>query len=143
MADTTLTAIMQRFQVVLEGHPLYLSQSRDAFSHDTVPNNLLDSSYHVRDGGIADQRPMGNYKAARIDRLVVHLARKVSFEAQDASESLQTLLNTVERYIKADGPNNDYRAELDAREVARVDETDIVIAQLTFSVDYDYNEATS
>lgn len=143
MADTTLAAIMRRFRVVLEGEPLFLRLSPDAFSIDVVPNDMLEDVYHVSDDGIARQTPMGNYRAARIDRVVVNVARKISFQAQDASEAMHDVLNTIERRIKADGPNQSYHAEVQAREVRRVPETDIILATLTFGVDYDFNEATT
>lgn len=144
MADTTLKAIIDRFEAVLEATPLFLKPTKDAFSHDRQPNTLLDNSYYLEDGGLVSSRPVGNYKAVRVDRLVVFVALKLNFQAQTQKETMTTTLLTIERYLKADGPANSYHAEIGGgRRVTRPKGKDILIGSLALTVDYDVNESTS
>lgn len=144
MADTTLAAILARFAAVLEASPLSLTATKDAFSHDRQANTLLTNSYYLEDGGMLSSRPMGNYRAARIDRVVIYVAAKLNFDAEAVKRTMETTLLSAERYIKADGPGHDYHAEIaSGRRVTRPKSGDFLIGSIPLTVDYDINESTS
>ena len=143
MADITLTTILGRFQAVLEGPPFFYLPARDAFSHDRQPNSVLDQSYWLEDAGHQQTRPLGNKKAARLDRLTVYLARKLAFQPRSVVDTLESDLLTVERYLKADGPDQGYHVDLVGRRVSRPDGRDLAVASLTVEVDYDVDEAVA
>lgn len=144
MADTTLAAIYARVRAVLEAAPLNLKPTKDAFSHDRQPNTLLDGSYYLEDGGLQSNRPATNYKAVRIDRIIVLVAAQLKFAPEVAKETMHTTLLTAERYIKADGPAHSYHAEIAVgRRITRPKNGDFLIGSIPFTVDYDVNESTS
>jgi hypothetical protein len=143
MAETTLTAIIDRFQAVLEGTDVGLKKSRLPFSHDRQPNGAIEDRYYIHDDGNLNSQPLGNYKAARIDRLRVAIAKKTAFDGVAQFEAMETLLNTVEREIKADGLSNSYHAEFGGvRRVTQPDGKDLVIGEIGFTVDFDFAEAS-
>lgn len=141
MATTTLSAIHDRFRAVLEADTLALLPARDAFSHDRQPNGLLDRAYCLVDDGVVAQRPLTNYKAARLDRVTVYVARTLKFAPTAVLTDLHDALATIERAIKADGPAHAYHADLAVRRVTRPEGTDLAVASLGFNVDFDYDEA--
>ena len=143
MAVTTLKAIIDRFQTILEGSNVNLKPTREPFTHDRQPNTLLTDSYRVADAGLQNTRSITNEKEARIDRIQVFVARKLAFDGQTAAETMHTTLNTIERYIVADGPANSYHASLSGRQVTPSASKDFLIGSVIISVDYDYNVATS
>lgn len=143
MAATTLKAIMDRFQVVLEDDPLNLKATREPFSHDLAPNTIVDTAYRLEDGGLVSSRPVGNTQYVRVDRLIVYLTKKLNFAGQASVETLEQTLNTIERYILADDSANSYHASVEQRRITRIPETDVAVASLTFLVDYDFNAKTS
>lgn len=144
MAETTLTAILTRFSAVLEAAPLSLVPTADAFSHDRQPTGLADNTYFVDDGGLVSSRPVGNYKAVRIDKLTVLVALKINRDGHARKKVMETTLLTIERYIKADGPANGYHAEFaGGRRVTHPRGSELLIGSIAFTVDYDVNEATS
>src|SRR5438105_15759498 len=112
MAETTLSAIIDRIQAVLEDTPLDLSKAKDAFSHDSQPNGLLTDTYYLHDAGVQNSVEQSNNAEARIDQIEILLARKVAFDATAALETMEASLRDVERYLVADGPTNGYQATL-------------------------------
>ena len=130
---------MDRFQVVLEGEPLLLKATKEPFSHDRSPNTVLDSAYRLEDGGMSVSRPVGANQFVRVDRLTVFLAKKLNFAAQVSVETLETSLNTIERYILDDDADNNYHASVEGRRITRVPDSDVAVASLVFLVDYDYS----
>lgn len=140
MADTTLKAIIDRFQAVCEASPQSLKKAKDAFSHDRQPNGLLTDTYFIQDDGVLSSVEVTNNAEARIDRLTVFLARKVSFDAVTAMESMETSLSRLERAIEADGLSNNYHARLQTRRVSRPKDKDFVIGGVGFTCDYDYSK---
>ena len=141
MAETTLSAILTRFAAVLEAEPLNLKPSLDAFSHGRQPNTLLDQAYYLEDGGLQDNRPVGNRKAARIDRVVIYFARKLSFDGVAARQAMSDQQLTAERYLKADGPDHGYHVEMSGgRRITRPRGGDFLIGSLALTVDYDVDE---
>ena len=143
MADTTLKAIVDRFQAVLEASPCSLTASTLSFSHDRQPAAAIEDHYYLEDGGLVSNRPMGNYKAARMDRLRVFIAKKAKFDGVSAFETMTTLLLTIERAIKADGLSNSYHAEIESHRVTQPIGKDILIGEIALAVDYDVNEAAA
>ena len=144
MADTTLSTILARFDAVLAAAPLRLKVAKDGFSHDRQPNTLLDGAYYVEDGGLVSSRPCGNYRAARIDRLVVYVAAKLKFDPTTAKRDMESTLLSVERYLKADGLSQSYHVEITGgRRVTRPKGGEFLIGSLPLTVDYDVNESTT
>lgn len=142
MAATTLKAIMDRFQVVLEGSPLRLKPTKEPFSHDRSPNAVIDTAYRIEDGGMSLSRPVGANQFVRVDRLTVYLAKKFNFAAQESVETLETTLNTIERRILNDDADNSYHASVESRRVTRVPDADVMVGSLVFLVDFDFNANT-
>lgn len=144
MAEQTLAGILARFRTVLEASPLRLKPTADAFSHDRQSNTMLDGAYYLEDGGLQSNRSVTNYKAVRIDRIVVFVAAKLKFDAETALATMHATLLTAERYIKADGPAQGYHVEVvPGRRVTRPKNGDFLIGSIPLTVDYDINEGTS
>jgi preprotein translocase subunit SecA len=141
MAATTLKAVIDRFQAVLEGANLNLRKSTDEFSFDQQPNTKLNQVYRVEDAGLSETQTLTNNVDARVDSLSVWLARKATPDAQAERETLETTLLTAERQIVADGPSNNYHASVSAREIERTG--DVLVARLEVLVDYDVSLATT
>lgn len=139
MAATTLKAIIDRFQAVLEAAPLSLAPTKEPFSHDLSPNTVLDSAYRIKDDGLVRNQPVGANQFVRVDRLTVFIAKKLAFTAQTVAETMETLLNTIERQILADDAAHEYHASVEGRTITQPPNTDIAIASLTVLVDYDYS----
>ena len=139
MAATTLKAIIDRFQAVLEGADLNLKKATEEFSFDLQPNLRINNVYRIEDGGLGETATISNSTDVRMDLLNVWLARKATTDSQKERETLETTINTVERKIIADGPSNNYHATLDSREIERLDEGDVLIARVGILVDYDYS----
>ena len=144
MATTTLTAIMDRFQVICEGTTLALQPSQSPFSHEREPNATVESAYYLADDGISESKDGTNDLEFRIDTLTVWLARRMAVQGQTQIETLETTLTTLERLILADGPANSYHAKVvDRAGPRRVGESAVLVAGLTFAVDYDFSTAVS
>ena len=139
MAATTIKAIIDRFQAVLEGADLNLKKSQEEFSFDLQPNLRINNVYRIEDAGLAETQTLTNNVDARIDQLHVWLMRKATTDSQAERETLETTINTVEKKILADGPSNNYHATIESRELERVD--DVIVARVGFFVDYDYATA--
>lgn len=140
MAATTITAIGNRIEAVLEAAPLSLKKTTDAFSHDRQPNTSIDNAYRLQDGGLVSTKSATNMAAVRVDRLTIFIARKRKFGGRAPVESIQDDLNTIERYVKADGLSGSYHAELSGRKITP--SGDSVVGSIDVTVDYDFNEAT-
>lgn len=142
MADTDLATIMGRFRAVLEAAPLSLVATVEGFSHDRQPTTLLDNTYYLEDGGLVSSRPMGNYKAARIDQVRVFVALLVNDAPHTRKETLEGTLLSIEKAIKADGPAHSYHAEIAAgRRVTQKKGSAFFVGSVALSVDYDVAEA--
>lgn len=141
MAATTLKAIHDRIETVLEATPFSLKQTKDAFNHDRQPNTLIDNSYRIDDSGLASTKSQTNQVATRIDRVTIFIARKKKFGGRVPLEQVEDQLVSIERYIKADGLAGSYHAELVGRKITASGE--IVIASIDLTVDYDFSEAVA
>lgn len=139
MAALTLKQIIDRFQAVMEAAPIAMTATREPFSHDLQPAGLVTNTYRVEDGGLRDTKPMTNHASARVDTLRIWIARKIAFAGQTAVEAIEESLVAIERAIKADGAAQSYHAEIVGRDPRR--KGDLVIASITFSVDYDFSES--
>ena len=144
MATTTLKAIIDRFQAICEGTTLLLQPSQSPFSHEREPNATVESAYYLADGGLSESQSGTNDIEFRIDSLTVWLARRMAANGQTQIETLETTLNTLERLILADGPANSYHAKVvDRVGPRRAGESAVLVAGLTFAVDYDFSTAVS
>lgn len=143
MATTTLATIVDRVRTVLEASPFSLIPCRDQFSHDRQPNSVVDSSYWIEDTGLGSTASLTNQIQARRDRVTVYVARKLKFAPVAELDTLQDTLLDIERYIKADGPDQSYHVDLLGRRVSRPAETDLAIGSVTLEVDYDLSEAVA
>jgi hypothetical protein len=138
MAALTLKQIIDRFQAVMTAAPISMAATREPFSHDLQPANLVSNTYRIEDAGLATTQSASNHAAVRVDTLRVWIARKMAFDGQTALEAVEDTLVAIERAIKTDGAAQSYHAEIKGRDPRR--KGDLVIASITFSVDYDFSE---
>lgn len=140
MADTTLSAIIDRVQAVVEASPVSLLKSKDAFTHERQPNALLTDTYHLADGGLYTSVDVTSNAEARVDRLQILVARKVTFDSTAAMEAMHATLRAIERALIADGPAHSYNAQLNGRTVTKTAGKDFLIGSITMLFDYDYSK---
>lgn len=141
MAFLTLKQIIDRVQAVMEASPISMTATREPFSHDRQPAGLVTNTYRVEDAGLNSSRSMTNHAAARIDTLRVWIARKMAFAGQTALETVEDAIVAIERALIADGLAQGYHVQLTGRDPRR--SGDLVIASITFTVDYDFNESAA
>ena len=137
MAATTLKAIIDRFQAVLEGADLQLKKTTEEFSFDRQPNTRIDNVYRIEDAGLVSTESATNNMEVRIDELAAWFARKATPDSQAVRDTLETDIVAFERKIVTDGRSNSYRATLNGREIERVD--DVILARVSVLVDYDFS----
>jgi hypothetical protein len=138
---TTLQAIVDRFQAVCEGTGVSLTATEQPFSFDTQPNAALRDRYWVEDRGVDSVEELTSNLEVRRDRLAIWIARPLTPDGQVDVESMQTTALTIQRRLIADGPNNNYYPRFTAREISKVDDTDVAIMAIEFLVDYDVSVA--
>ena len=155
MAATTLSAILERFDTVLQASPLLLLPTSNPFSDAAEPNANVGSYYTLLPAGLVHPDGTSNYSEARIDRITVKVQKPLDFNASRAIRELQDLCDAIERAIIADGPDHFYDATVEkgSRKVTRPKPprtpgstqptagSDLAEATIAFLVDYDYNEA--
>jgi hypothetical protein len=142
MAFQTTAGILDRFQTVLEAAPCSLIASPNPFTVDQVANAMVNTTYRLRPAGVVSEQGLSNYACARVERFEIILQRQMDMDGYAAMGTLETLIDTVERALIEDGPDQSYNAyaEKGSRKVVRPKGTDIVEATLNMLVDYDYNE---
>lgn len=152
MSETTLSAILDRFERVLESPPLSLTKSKVPFNDDKSlviePNNVIDVLFSVSGGEMVSRTSQSNYSEARLDRVIVTLHKAMNFDAYAARRDLADMCDRVVRALIADGPDHSYDVseERSSRKISRPKgdkgvPTDICRAEIHFFVDYDYSEA--
>lgn len=142
MAATTLKAIIDRFQAVLEGADLHYTKATDEFTFDRQPNLAVNDVYRIEDlGPFTEPETLTNNMEAHVDELGVWIARKSAFDSQAERETLETTVNTIHKKIVADGPSNNYHANMVGREIRRADDSEIMMALVRFTVDFDFSVA--
>ena len=141
MPAFTMSGLFTRFRTVLEATPLFLKESRDAFSHDRQPNTVLTDAYYLEDAGLSQQRQITNYDAVRIDNITVWVTRKLAFDGSAAMNTLEDTLNTIDQKIIADGVAQGYNPNLDGRRMTRPEGKDYCVGSISFAVDYDTDES--
>lgn len=143
MAATTISAILERIELVLIGQPLSLTLASDPYTDMGVPNALVNTTCRVTSGGIVNSRSTSNYQAVRIDRVTVTVQQQMQFEAYQAQRDLQDLLDSIERAVIADGPEHGFlvQVEKNSRKITKKKDTDVVEGAIHFLVDYDFSEA--
>lgn len=140
--EMTLADVMARARAVCEGSTLLLTLTAEAFSHDRQPTTLLDNTYYVEDSGLVSSRAMGNYTAARIDKVSIYVALKVNAAPHTRKETLETTLLTIERGMKADGPPHGYHVEFSGgRRVTQKKGSAFFVGSVSFDCDYDISES--
>jgi hypothetical protein len=144
MAATTISAILERFESVLQSEPLNLTLSTTPFSDEVVPNTLVNEVCRVQSGGVVSSRSTSNYQALRMDRVSVSIQRALQFEAYQTQRDIQDILDDIERYVIADGPEHGYMVTVEkgSRKIVRRKDADVVDASIHFLVDYDFDEGT-
>jgi hypothetical protein len=141
MAPQTASAILERFERVLQESPCLLSPSAHPFTNEQTPNIAVGLTYRVVHAGLVSDFCQSNYSEARIDRIQVTVQQPIDMDGYAAQRDLQTLLDTIERAIIADGPDNSYNAEAEkgSRKVTNPKNTSVAEATISFLVDYDWN----
>jgi hypothetical protein len=142
MAATTLSAILERFETVLQDPSLNLERSADPFTDQAVPNALVNTTFRVLAGGLVRETSQSNFSTARVDRVTVTVQRALHFAAYDAQRELQDLLDDIERAIVADGPDQGYMVTVEkgSRKVMKKKDADVIEASIAFMCDYDFLE---
>src|SRR5688572_24567364 len=114
MATTTLATIMARWRAVLEAAPLNLQATVEPFSDETQPTTLVDNAYRIVSGGRINSKALGNRQWALMDRLSVHVTRKMGMDGQAAQEALLDLMDDIEAALLNDGDgDNNYQATVE------------------------------
>lgn len=139
MAALTPTGIINRLQVVMEASPISMVQTREPFSHERQPSGLIQNVYRIEDAGLVSTRPITNRTQARIDAYRVWFTRKMAFAGQTALEAVEDSIVAIERAVIADGLAQGYHVTFAGRNPRAVG--DLVIASVTFNVDYDFSES--
>lgn len=144
MPTLTTAAVLARFRTVLEALPgaTPLVPTREPFSHDRQPAAVIDGAYYLEYGGLAlADRSQTAETLARADRVVIYVARHLKFAGQTEVEALHDQLDTIERALKADGPDESYHVWTETRRMTRPDGADFAVGSLSLMVDYDFSEA--
>jgi hypothetical protein len=143
MAAQTISAILERFQAVLEAPPLSLTPSLEPFGDTAVPNALIDETYRLVAGGVVNDRTTSNWQSVRLDRITITIAQALKMDGYAAQRDLQTLLDDIERALVNDGPDHGYFASVEkgSRKTERPKGTDLCRASLNMLVDYDFSSA--
>lgn len=143
MAATTLSAILTRFETVVQAAPLSLTLSKQPFGDTLEPNTIISTLVRIVAGGMVSQRSQSNYSEARIERITVTLYQAMNFDGYGAQRDLADLCDDVVQALIADGPDQGYDVteEKGSRKITRMKDADICQAQVNLLVDYDWNEA--
>jgi hypothetical protein len=141
MAATTMSAILTRFETVLEAPPINLVRAPQPFSDDQVPNALVDSSYRVMAGGIVRDEPTSNFQSMRVERVTVSVMQALKMDGYQAQRDLEDLCDVIERELIADGLAQGYLVSIEkgSKKAVRPKGTDICRAEVNLLVDYDWD----
>lgn len=142
MAAQTMSAILERFETVLQAPPCLLKPSNNPFSEVADPSITINETYRVTAGGLVGiPLEVGNYQEARLERVTVTVYQRMDMDGYQAQKDIQDVLDTVERAIIADGPDNGYMVTLEkgSRKLTNPKKTDLIEASLSFMVDYDFD----
>lgn len=143
MANRTTAEILARWRVVLEADDVGLLPTREPFSHDRQPSTVLDGAYYLDYGGITSERSQSNETIARVERVTVYVTRALKFDGQTEVEALHDTLDTIERALKADGPDQSYHVWTETRRMTRPTGTNHAVGSVSLLVDYDFSEAVA
>ena len=144
MAATTTSAILDRFERVLQSPPLSLTLSRVPFGDATLePNLSINTTFQVMSMGLVNNRPQSGNWEARIDRIAVRLYQRLDMDGYLAQRTLEDMCDAVAMALFADGPDHDYYAqeEKGSRKIQLPKKSDVLHADIQFLVDYDWNAA--
>lgn len=143
MAATTLSAILERFEAVLQAAPLRLTLTRHPYGDKLEANAITDDAVSIQSVGLIGARSQSNYAEARMERITVTLHRALSFSGYQAQRDLSDLCDAVVQALIADGADHDYDVteEKGSRKQVLPKDSDVAQAQISLCVDYDWNEA--
>ncbi len=143
MSATTIGAIMQRFQTVLEAAPISLERSGDPFTDTGTPGGMTDRTYRLVHAGLVHSTPMSAGLVVRIERITVTIMRAMQFDGYVAQIDVQDQLDAVERAIVADlvAQSINVNVEKGSRKVTRPKNANICVGAINFLVDFDFNES--
>jgi hypothetical protein len=144
MAETTISAILDRFATLLEAEPLNLVSAGDPFSDTAIPNVSVGSTYRLMSGGLVRDTQQSNYMSARVERVTVIVQAPLNFDGYQAQRDLQDVCDAIERAVIAAfgvAPKVGIAVEKGSRKITRKKDSDVCEASLSFQCDYDFNEA--
>jgi hypothetical protein len=144
MAATTLAAILAAWDLVLQAAPLSLVPAIGPFTHDQQPNATIADSYYVTDGGTITRTSATNDVEVRVDRLQVWIAKPLTFGAGAAAAQLQAMADLGDdlyRYLVVAARTAGYNVEADTRRISAAKDSELLIANFDFRVDYDFDAA--
>lgn len=144
MAALTTAEILARWRLVLEATSgPALVPTREPFSHQRQPATVMDGAYYMEYGGVVSEESQTNETIARVERLTVFVTRALKWEGQTEVEALHDTLDTIERALKADGPDQSYHVWTETKRMTRPDGADYAIGSITLTVDFDFSEAVA
>lgn len=143
MAATTLAAILAAWATALEASPLSLLKAVGPFTHDNQPNGSIANSYYLTDGGKVSRTSVTNHVEVRVDRLQVWIAKPLNFDPDGQLQAMETLGDDVYRNLLVLARAAGYNVEADTRRITRPANSELIIANFDFLVDYDFSSAVS
>lgn len=139
MATTTLDAIVEAIEAVLQAPPLNLAAAQQAFSHDRQPASLVANSYWIEDGGQTRRTSMTADQEVRIDRVRLFVAKPIAFAGRSQMRAMIALGDAIYRALSADGRTNGWNVEQLNHRVTTPAKSELLIGSFDFTVDYDFD----
>lgn len=143
MATTTLAAILEAWETVLEAPPRNLRPAQQPFSHDRQPAGLVADSYCLEDGGQVRRDTVTSNQEVRIDRIRLLVAKPIAFAGRSQHRALLTLGDAIYRALVANGRTQGWHVAQQNHRVTQPANTELLIASFDFTVDYDFDVASS
>jgi len=139
MPAMTPRDVRERLMVVLEASSPGLIRSREAFSLNLQPTTVTDNSYTIEQERLREDSQTASV-TARIDRITVTIARRLSMDSETAARELLDVLDDVDRRARADGVSQGYHLWPTGSRVVRPDGRDYCLGILSWTCDYDFSE---
>ncbi len=134
--------IRERLQTLLEDTTPNLVRSVEPFSLLRQPNTVTDDAYTLEFERVRETSQTAEV-TARIDRITLTVARRLSEPAEDTVVAVLDLLDDIDRRVRADGTSQGYHMQPGSSRVTRPEGRDYCLGTLTWLCDYDYSETVT
>lgn len=143
MAAQTPRSIRARLMTLLEDPDgANLVRAREAFTVTRQPASLVDNAYTLETERVREDTLTAEV-TARIDRITLTVARRVTMDSETAARALFDTLDDVDRRVRADGTSQGYHMQPGQSRVSRPEGKDYCVGVLTWLCDYDYSETVA